>query len=344
MKRVFVTVGTQCPFPRLVDAMADWAAEHPAVQVFAQTAEEQGDWQALEHVAFCEPVEHRRRFTEADVIVGHVGTGTIVGAMQTGKPIVCMPRRASLGEHRNDHQLATAARFARCAGVHVVENDQELHEALEAALASAETSGVMAPPDAGLIKRLRARIAEAGAQGTPKVLALASGGGHWVQLCRLLEALKHARTVCATTALGDAALAPDADVHRVRDGNRWNKRALLASAWDVWRLVWRVRPDVILTTGAAPGYFALRFGKMLGAKTIWVDSIANAEELSLSGQKAGKYADLWLTQWPELARPEGPAFAGSVLPVFERAEPVRGTGAAPACEQPGRASDVAAQA
>jgi len=62
-----------------------------------------------------------------------------------------------------------------------------------------------------------------------------------------------------------------------------------------------------------PVVFALLFGKMLGAKTIWVDSIANAEALSVSGEKVGKYADLWLTQWPHLEKQAGPSFKGSVL-------------------------------
>ncbi|MCA9449678.1 MAG: UDP-N-acetylglucosamine--LPS N-acetylglucosamine transferase, partial [Candidatus Omnitrophica bacterium] len=79
------------------------------------------------------------------------------------------------------------------------------------------------------------------------------------------------------------------------------------------RILLRVKPDVILSTGAAPGYMAIRLGRLFGAKTIWLDSIANVEELSLSGQQVGKFTDLWLTQWPHLAQPEGPKFEGSVL-------------------------------
>ena len=80
----------------------------------------------------------------------------------------------------------------------------------------------------------------------------------------------------------------------------------------------RIRPDVVVTTGAAPGYFALRLGGLLGGRTIWVDSIANVEELSLSGQKAGQHCDLWLTQWEHLAKPvstegKGPEYKGSVV-------------------------------
>ena len=78
-------------------------------------------------------------------------------------------------------------------------------------------------------------------------------------------------------------------------------------------MVLRHRPNVIITTGAAPGYFALRFGKLFGARTIWIDSMANAEKLSKSGAEVRKHADLWLTQWEHLAQPEGPHFIGRVL-------------------------------
>jgi hypothetical protein len=78
--------------------------------------------------------------------------------------------------------------------------------------------------------------------------------------------------------------------------------ALVRTAWVIMLLLWRERPDVVLSTGAAPGYFAIRLGGWMGARTVWVDSVANAEELSLSGRKAGACADLWLTQWPHLAK------------------------------------------
>ena len=82
------------------------------------------------------------------------------------------------------------------------------------------------------------------------------------------------------------------------------------------RVLWlflRLRPAVVISTGAAPGYFAIRFGKLLGARTIWVDSIANVEQISMTGELVRKYSDLWLTQWPHLAREGGPHCLGSVL-------------------------------
>ena len=75
----------------------------------------------------------------------------------------------------------------------------------------------------------------------------------------------------------------------------------------------RERPDVIISTGAAPGLLAVVLGKLMGARTLWLDSIANADRLSLSGKLAGRYANLWLTQWPHLAGVDGPSFRGAVL-------------------------------
>ena len=99
----------------------------------------------------------------------------------------------------------------------------------------------------------------------------------------------------------------------VNDANRLNKIALLKAAGKLAWIVWSEKPDIVISTGAAPGYLALRLGRMIGARTIWLDSIANVEQLSMSGSKIGRFADLWLTQWPHLTRPGGPYYAGSVL-------------------------------
>jgi UDP-N-acetylglucosamine:LPS N-acetylglucosamine transferase len=99
----------------------------------------------------------------------------------------------------------------------------------------------------------------------------------------------------------------------VNDANRWNRLALLKAAGKLAWIVWKEKPDVVISTGAAPGYLALRLGRIIGARTIWLDSIANVEQLSMSGAKIGRFADLWLTQWPHLTRPGGPYYAGSVL-------------------------------
>lgn len=146
-----------------------------------------------------------------------------------------------------------------------------------------------------------------------KVLAVASSGGHWVQLQRIRPAFEAHRCIYVSTLLSYAQDVAPARFIAVRDATRWNKFALAVLAAQMLAIVLREKPDVVISTGAAPGYFAVVFGKLFGARTIWVDSIANAEELSLSGKIAGRFADLWLTQWKHLARPGGPSYAGAVL-------------------------------
>jgi len=102
-------------------------------------------------------------------------------------------------------------------------------------------------------------------------------------------------------------------LHVVNDATRWNPLGLVTCALRVIRVLIRVRPDVIVTTGAAPGFFAVVFGKLMRARTVWIDSIANADELSGSGARVGRFADLWLTQWPHLARERGPHYVGAVF-------------------------------
>ena len=145
-----------------------------------------------------------------------------------------------------------------------------------------------------------------------RILAVASSGGHWVQLRRLRPAFAGHDVAYVTTARAHRPEVGTARFYAVRDGNRSNKLTLLMSALQIAWVLLRERPDIVISTGAAPGYLAIRWGKLVGARTVWIDSVANVEELSLSGRLASARVDLCLTQWPHLAA--GPVYyKGSVL-------------------------------
>ncbi len=146
-----------------------------------------------------------------------------------------------------------------------------------------------------------------------KVLAVSSSGGHWAQLLRLAPAFSDCDVVFVTVLESYRPEVPKNKFYVVNDANQWNKFGLIRLAIRLAWIVVKERPDVVISTGAAPGYFAVLFGRLLRARTIWVDSITNIEHLSMSGSLAGKCADLWLTQWPHLAKNEGPFYGGSVL-------------------------------
>lgn len=146
-----------------------------------------------------------------------------------------------------------------------------------------------------------------------RMLAVCSGGGHWIQMMRLRPAFAGADVRYLTVDRRFIGDVHDARVYLVNDANEDRKIALLAQLVRTLVVMLRVRPEVVVSTGASVGYFALRIGKLLGARTIWIDSIANVEQLSKSGRLARSCADLWLTQWEHLAAPGGPHHYGSVL-------------------------------
>jgi UDP-N-acetylglucosamine:LPS N-acetylglucosamine transferase len=153
------------------------------------------------------------------------------------------------------------------------------------------------------------------AQGksSPRVMAVASGGGHWVQLMRLSHILREHHTIFVTVNKAYQCDIEDSKLYTIVDATAWNKYKLLKQAFQLLLIMLRERPEVVISTGAAAGYFALRIAKLLGARTIWVDSIANVECMSRAGMKIGAHADLWLTQWPHLAQDSGPYYKGAVL-------------------------------
>lgn len=126
---IFAIAGTQLPFPRLMNTM-DELAGRLEFNVLAQTADTQFTSKTMRTVAFLPEAEFDEALAQTRLIVAHAGIGVIMAAAEMNKPIIIMPRRADLGEHRNDHQIATAHRFASVPGITVVESREELEQAL----------------------------------------------------------------------------------------------------------------------------------------------------------------------------------------------------------------------
>jgi UDP-N-acetylglucosamine transferase subunit ALG13 len=151
---IFATVGTQLPFDRLIAALDAWAAVHPQVAVYAQVG--CGNY-LPSHMAWTrdmEPAAFRARMAACDTVVAHAGMGSIISGIELGKRVIVMPRRAALGEHRNEHQLATVARLSHLRGLEVVHDAAELEAALAYDPGRRESSAP-AGADPGLIAAIR---------------------------------------------------------------------------------------------------------------------------------------------------------------------------------------------
>ena len=158
---IFVTVGTQLSFDRLIGAVDTWAERHHEVEVVAQIGPTSMKPRHLQFSQFVSPAEADALVRRADLIVGHAGMGTLLTALGHGKPVLIMPRKAAMGEHRNDHQLATARWLDGRSGVKVAWDESEIPMRLDERTSFA--AGAPIPRFAGddFVARLRDVVVEA---------------------------------------------------------------------------------------------------------------------------------------------------------------------------------------
>ena len=126
---ILATVGTQLPFPRLI-GLLDEMAPRLSRRVVAQIGFNSELPKNIEYHRNLEPGRFDTLFREAAVIVAHAGMGTVLAAKKHGKPIIIFPRSAALGEHRNEHQLATARALADHPGIYMAEDQASLEDLL----------------------------------------------------------------------------------------------------------------------------------------------------------------------------------------------------------------------
>jgi UDP-N-acetylglucosamine transferase subunit ALG13 len=152
---IFVTVGTQLPFDRLVGAADQFAARHPQLRFFAQIGAKGRPPAHMQFAAHVGASECAQRMREADLIIAHAGMGSVLSALGLRRPIIVMPRRHGLGEHRSDHQIATANWLRGRFGVHVAADEAELHTLLGERAGLAVGPGIEPDASPELIERVR---------------------------------------------------------------------------------------------------------------------------------------------------------------------------------------------
>jgi UDP-N-acetylglucosamine transferase subunit ALG13 len=132
---IFLTVGSQMPFDRLVVAVDDWGRSHPETEVMAQIGSTPYKPLHLRSVEALSPAKFNDYCQSAQLIVAHAGMGSILTALRYGKPIVVMPRKGALKETRNDHQVAAGDWLKSLQGVFFAEDEIALPVAIDAAMA-----------------------------------------------------------------------------------------------------------------------------------------------------------------------------------------------------------------
>ena len=135
-----------------------------------------------------------------------------------------------------------------------------------------------------------------------KVCLIASSGGHMNQLLSVSDGWRgHDVFFVTTKELLRQKLKQSGEVYIIGECNREHPLRLLKVLLRCLKIFIQERPNVIISTGAAPGLIMCVIGKVFRAKVLWIDSIANVEKLSLSGRLILPFADLFLVQWQSLA-------------------------------------------
>ncbi len=148
-----------------------------------------------------------------------------------------------------------------------------------------------------------------------RVLLICSGGGHLVQMQRIAVAARTTGTLTLATVDAEQELKGDVydAVVSLPDFNRQSPFAALMGIPKVFFKVLFLRPTHIISTGAAPGIIGIIAGRFVGARTLWIDSIANTRRLSVSGRIALRVSHQVFTQWPSLADGHKVLYCGKII-------------------------------
>lgn len=156
---IFVTVGSQMPFDRLIKAVDAWAGDHREQTIEAQIGNSEYVPRFMSYSRTLTPSDFAAHLIEASVVVAHAGMGTIISAAEFGKPMILLPRRGKLRETRNDHQIATAKWLATKPGISVAYGEEELAAILTRETSSLSGVGLSSAAPVVMIDALRKIVA-----------------------------------------------------------------------------------------------------------------------------------------------------------------------------------------
>jgi beta-1,4-N-acetylglucosaminyltransferase len=124
---IFLTVGTQFPFDRLVRTIDELLGNGTLNDsVFGQIGASTYQPKNFPAVPALDKRAFDQHFEQAQAIISHGGTGSIMMAIDRHKPLLAMPRLRRFGEVVNDHQVGFSIRFAALGYILVALNEQEL--------------------------------------------------------------------------------------------------------------------------------------------------------------------------------------------------------------------------
>lgn len=130
---IFVTVGSRnYPFNRLFEKLDELYEKGILTEkMFAQIGTSTYKPKHFEYKDFISQQEFLKKINEADIVVTHGASGSIMKALNAGKKVIAVTRLEKYGEHINDHQIQNNEAFASNKYVVAVYEMDELGDAFE---------------------------------------------------------------------------------------------------------------------------------------------------------------------------------------------------------------------
>lgn len=126
---IFISVGTQLPFDRLIK-LVESVFDNRNCELFFQVGIDGYKPHIGTSKETLEQAEYAERLKSCDLFICHCGTGSLVSAVEFNKPVICMPRLVEHREHRNNHQY-DASRKLDGSVFRVVDSAEQLMDLLD---------------------------------------------------------------------------------------------------------------------------------------------------------------------------------------------------------------------
>lgn len=133
-----------------------------------------------------------------------------------------------------------------------------------------------------------------------KILIPTSSGGHLTHMIMLKDIWEKHDRVWVTFNKADAqSILKDEKkywCYYPTNRNIWN---LIKNTFLAIKVLKKEKPDLIISSGAAISIPFFLFGKLFGAKRVYIEVFDRIDKATISGKFCYKHCDLFVVQWEE---------------------------------------------
>lgn len=136
-----------------------------------------------------------------------------------------------------------------------------------------------------------------------KVCLVGSSGGHLTHLYMLKSFWENKDRFWVTFDKPDArSLLTGEKVYSAYYPSNRSIKALLINSWRAVKVLAKEHPDLIVSSGAAPAIPFFWIGKIMGAKTVYIEVFDRINTPTITGKVCYPVTDAFIVEWEEMKK------------------------------------------